>query len=199
MVSTVKPHALVPKPAPNAPRRREETDMNACVCFDGSFGDELCEFCAANLYAISIEKRLTEIADAVQAFESTSVSRDALDDRLGDYIETSELKDAITDVIDLPDFDEFMTSDNVESELESYVRTDNLTCEIERALEDADIVKDIAAGAAEGVMRQLSRYALKSDVEQIANAAALVVKPTVVEVFAGLSFVQRLRLVFLGR
>lgn len=189
-----------------------------CYCTDGT-----CDFCAANLYAAIMEDKMAQLQEALAKVAAAADRDDNLESTVESFVErfvgereflsereardifvTSDdaltqrdLDDAVEDCLQKNDFDP-----------DDYVQTSDLETEISDALENAELVKDAAAGATEAAMSRVDRLtkdfvARTAFEERVAlMEKRLVDAENMVEAhtnfLSGLTFRQRVRLLFCG-
>lgn len=145
--------------------------MSHCTCYvqpsTSKFtSDNICEFCSVNLWASLVELRSRRMSEDLEA------TKDGLEGEIerllnvieGRFVSEQDVERMIDEALR---GDESMTAQEVESEIEEaldkFAEGDGLQSAITSVLEDTDLVKNVAAGAAAGAMEEVNRYRQEQD------------------------------------
>ena len=153
----------------------------------------LCDFCTEMLYAAELEQRLSSaerMLDEGAADNDRYVLQDSLETELETILKEKDYQDS-------QDVDSIVEQALKDQDMSDYVTKDELTSEMVATIEDSDIVKDAAAGAADAAMRRMTDYT--DQFRDMTRAFEYMQRDVVtMSKLKDMSFMTRLRLLFGG-
>lgn len=173
-----------------------------CTC--GPSHEDLCPFCEEMLWAAELEHKLDNVRFSMASLRTDAITAETLEGEIEMALSNAEVatKEDLRDYTSESDVEKMIESGLDEMDLSEHlgdlVTKDELPEEIRSALEDVDIVQNVAAGAAEGAMRQIDRYkdAVHDLSREVAALKAMVDAQN--QVLRSMTFSQRLRMLFSG-
>lgn len=130
-------------------------------------GELLVEFIPVTLARVDV--RLRRVEEEVESVPENFVTNEKMEHEFAEYVSRSDLSTELAEYAKEDElegkFEDFLKNSDFLSkdDMKDYVTEDDLPDAIETVLKDQDLVKDVAAGAAEGAMGTLSKYATLKD------------------------------------